>query len=75
MNSLKWIAEDLSENQGILIHIWPMLERETMIQEVLQSINNLQFQERSSVKVVKSQVNCIKSAIAFYLGQPQLRRW
>lgn len=50
MNSLKRFAEDLSENQGILIHIWPVLEWETTIQEVLQSINNPIFEEKGREK-------------------------
>lgn len=50
MNSLKRFAEDLTENQGILIHIWPVLEWETTIQEVLQSINNPKFEEKGREK-------------------------
>lgn len=53
VNSLKRFAEDLCENQGILIHIWPLLEWETTIQEVLQSINNLKFQEKGREKKSK----------------------
>lgn len=53
MNSSKRFAEDLSGNQGILIHMWPVLEWETTIQEVLQSINNLKFQEKGREKKSK----------------------
>ncbi len=62
------------ENQGVLIHIWPVFEWERMIQEVLQSINNPKFEEKKSKY---SQVNCIKSDIPFLFnffqfGNPEI---